>query len=155
MPTQPLDVAVVTVGTTDVASVEDAVTGAFESAGHTIVTRERLAQEYDTLQHAVDTLIGRDGVDVVVTDGGIGLGTDEVTIEAVHPLFEKALPGFGEAFRTLLFEHIGTGIVAVRSTAGIANETLVFCLPGGHEAAALAVDEIIATEAPELVAHLD
>lgn len=155
MPTQPLDIAVVTVGTTADADVEDALTTAFESAGHTIVTWERLAAEYDTLQHTVDVLIDRDDVDVVVTTGGIGLGTDEVTIEAVHPLFEKALPGFGEAFRTILFEHIGTGIVAVRSTAGIANGTLVFCLPGGHEAAALAVEEIIATEAPELVPHLD
>ncbi|MFC7026389.1 molybdenum cofactor biosynthesis protein B [Halomicroarcula sp. GCM10025710] len=67
---------------------------------------------------------------------------------------EKALPGFGEAFRTLLFDHIGTGIVAVRTTAGVAKSTPVFCLPGDPEAAALGVEEIVAPEAGELVAHL-
>lgn len=153
-PGQSIDVAVVTVGADGNETTEDAVVTAFESVGHAITVRERLRGEYDTLQRVVDTLVSRDDVDVVVTTGGIGIDADEVTIEAVHPLFEKALPGFGEAFRTLLFDRIGTGIVAVRSTAGVADGTFVFCLPGGAEAAQLAVEEIIATEAPELVAHL-
>lgn len=78
-----------------------------------------------------------------------------MTIEAVHPLLEKALPCFGEAFRTLLYDVIGSGIVAVRSAAGVADGTLVFCLPADAEAAGLAVEEILVTEAPRLVAHIN
>ncbi|MFC6757291.1 MULTISPECIES: MogA/MoaB family molybdenum cofactor biosynthesis protein [Haloarcula] len=153
-PSRAVDVAVVTVSG-DRAALEDSVTGAFEAAGHTVVRRERLRGGYDAIQQMVDTLVDRDAVDVVVTVGGVGLAADEMAIEAVHPLLEKALPGFGEAFRARLADHIGTGIVGVRSTAGISDGTLVFCLPGDVEAAELAVGEILATEAPVLVDQLD
>jgi molybdenum cofactor biosynthesis protein B len=153
-PARSVAVAVVTVGT-GVEGVEDAVAAAFESAGHTVAVRERLRGDYDTVQQVVDRLVGRSDVDVVVTAGGVGIGADEATIEAVHPLLEKALPGFGEAFRSRLFEVIGTGIVAVRTTAGVADGTLVFCLPGDPEAAVVAVEEILVAEAPELVEYLD
>jgi molybdenum cofactor biosynthesis protein B len=151
-----VDAAVVTIGT---AGDERDPTGekiveALERAGHAVTARERLRGDFDGVQQSVDALVGRDDVDVVVTAGGTGIRSDEVAIEAVHPLLEKALPGFGEAFRTLLFEHIGTGIVAVRTTAGVAKSTPVFCLPGDQEAAALGVEEIVAAEAGELVAHL-
>ncbi|MDS0278363.1 molybdopterin-binding protein [Halomicroarcula sp. S1AR25-4] len=154
---RPVEVALVTVGTTTGQGEDptgEALTTALESAGHTVTARERLRGDYDGIQQAVDNLVGRDDVEAVVTAGGVGISASEVTVEAVHPLFEKALPGFGEAFRTLLFEHIGTGIVAVRATAGITAATPVFCLPADAEAATLAVDEIIAAEAPELVDHL-
>ncbi|WP_254272029.1 MogA/MoaB family molybdenum cofactor biosynthesis protein [Haloarcula marina] len=157
-PQRAIDVAVVTVGTTTDRGEDptgETVTTALESAGHSVTARERLRGDYDGVQQAVDTLVGRRDVEAVVTAGGVGIAASEVTIEAVHPLFEKALPGFGEAFRNLLFEHIGTGIVAVRATAGIAAGTPVFCLPSDAEAATLAVEEIVAAEGPELVAHLD
>lgn len=153
-PARSVAVAVVTVGTAG-EGVEDAVVAAFESAGHTVAVRERLRGDYDTVQQVVDRLVGRSDVDTVVTAGGVGIGADEATIEAVHPLLEKALPGFGEAFRSRLFEVIGTGIVAVRTTAGVADGTLVFCLPGDPEAAVVAVEEILVPEAPELVDYLD
>ncbi|MBX0287547.1 molybdenum cofactor biosynthesis protein MoaB [Halomicroarcula sp. F28] len=153
-PSRAVDVAVVTVSG-DRAALEDSITGAFEAAGHTVVRRERLQGGYDAIQQMVDTLVDRDVVDVVVTVGGVGLTADDMAIEAVHPLLEKALPGFGEAFRARLADHIGTGIVGVRSTAGISDGTLVFCLPGDAEAAELAVGEILATEAPVLVDQLD
>ncbi|MDS0283419.1 molybdopterin-binding protein [Haloarcula onubensis] len=153
-PSRAVDVAVVTVAG-DRASLEDTVAGAFETAGHAVVRRERLRGGYDGVQQMVETLVGQAGVDVVVTVGGVGLAADELTIEAVHPLLEKALPGFGEAFRSLLADHIGTGIVGVRSAAGVSDGTLVFCLPGDADAAGLAVREILATEAPVLLDQLD
>lgn len=153
-PSRAVDVAVVTVSG-DRAALEDSVQTAFEAAGHTVARRERLRGGYDAIQQMVDTLVERAAVDVVVTVGGVGLAADEMAIEAVHPLLEKALPGFGEAFRARLADHIGTGIVGVRSAAGISNGTLVFCLPGDAEAAGLAVREILAVEAPVLVDQLD
>ena len=153
-PSIRVNVAVLTVSEDGFGPLEDAVTTAFESTGHTLATIERVQGGYDGVQELVQSLVGQEAVDVVVTVGGTGLTADQVTIEAVHPLLEKALPGFGEAFRSQLADHIGTGIVGVRSTAGISNGTLVFCLPADAEAAGLAVREILATEAPELVAHL-
>jgi molybdenum cofactor biosynthesis protein B len=153
-PARSVDVAVVTVAD-DRAALEDAVTAAFETAGHAVVRRERLRGGYDGIQQMVDTLVGRGTIDVVVTVGGVGLAADEMAVEAVHPLLEKALPGFGEAFRARLSDHVGTGIVGVRSAAGVSDGTLVFCLPGDAEAAALAVREILTTEAPELLAQLE
>jgi len=147
-------VAVVTISG-DRAGLEDSVTAAFEAAGHAVVQRERLRGGYDAIQQMVDTLVGRDAVDIVVTVGGVGLAADEMAIEAVHPLLEKALPGFGEAFRSRLADYIGTGIVGIRSTAGVSDGTLVFCLPGDADAAELAVSEILAGEAPVLVDQLE
>ncbi|MDS0259620.1 molybdopterin-binding protein [Haloarcula sp. S1CR25-12] len=152
-PTLSIDVAVVVVGT-ETGHVTDTVTTAVRSAGHDVAACERLRGGYDAVQQMVESLVGREDVDAVVTVGGVGVAPDESTIEAVHPLLSKALPGFGEAFRSLLSERLGTGIVAVRSTAGVTDGTLVFCLPGDEAAAELAVSEILASEAPELVAQL-
>jgi len=153
---QRVAAAVVTVGT---ATEEGDPTGeaaetALEAAGQAVTARERLRGDYDGVQAAVDRLVGRDDVEVVVTAGGLGVAPTEHTLEAVHPLFEKALPGFEEVYRSLLFEHQGTGVIAVRATAGIADETPVFCLPADPGAVRIAIDEIIATEAPRLVAEL-
>jgi len=154
-PSRTVGIALLTVGGQSETPPEERLEAAIESAGHDVVVSEHVEGEYDGLQQAVDELVALPAVDVVVTAGGIGIAPDERTIEAVHPLLEKALPGFGEAFRHLLSEQIGTGIVAVRSTAGIADGTPVFCLPADAAAARLAIEEIVATEAPELVAHLD
>ncbi|MDS0222115.1 molybdopterin-binding protein [Haloarcula sp. S1AR25-5A] len=153
---QEVTVAVVTVGTTteDGDPTGEAVETALEATGQTVTARERLRGDYDTIQGTVDRLVERDDVAAVVTAGGLGVAPTEQTLEAVHPLFEKALPGFEEVYRSLLFEQRGTGVIAVRATAGIANGTPVFCLPAEPAAARLAIDEIIAAEAPALVAAL-
>lgn len=153
-PSIRVNVAVLTVSEHGFEPLEDAVTTAFESAGHTLATIERVQGGYDDIQELVESLVGQEAVDVVVTVGGTGLTADQLTIEAVHPLLEKALPGFGEAFRSRLASQVGTGIVGVRTTAGISNGTLVFCLPADTEAVTLAVEELLAAEAPELVARL-
>ena len=149
-------VAVVTVGTATEEGdpTGEAVEAALEATGQTVTARERLRGDYDGIQGTVDRLVGRDDVEVVVTAGGLGVAQSEHTLEAVHPLFEKALPGFEEVYRSLLFEQLGTGVIAVRATAGIAERTPVFCLPADPSAARLAIDEIIAAEAPSLVAEL-
>ena len=153
---QQVAVAVVTVGTATEEGdpTGEAVETALEATGQTVTARERLRGDYDGIQGAVDRLVGRDDVEVVVTAGGLGVAPTEQTLEAVHPLFEKALPGFEEVYRSLLFEQQGTGVIAVRTTAGIADETPVFCLPADPAAARVAIDEIIAAEAPALVAEL-
>jgi molybdenum cofactor biosynthesis protein B len=146
--------AVVTVSSTrslDDDPGGDAVVGAFEGDGHEVVTRELVDDSYDRVQGAVDNLVGRRDVDVVVTTGGTGVTPDDITVEAVETLFDKELPGFGEVFRSLSFQDIGTKVVGTRATAGVVDRTLVFCLPGSEHAARLGTEDVILPEIEHLV----
>ena len=129
----------------------DAVVDAFEADGHEVVTRELVTDSYDRVQAAVDNLVGRDDVDVVVTTGGTGVTPDDVTVDAARPLFGKELPGFGELFRRLSAEDIGAKVVGSRATAGVADDTLVFCLPGSEHATTLGTEDVILPEITHLV----
>ncbi|EMA44076.1 MogA/MoaB family molybdenum cofactor biosynthesis protein [Halococcus saccharolyticus] len=161
----PIGVGVVTVSTSRTLEDDpagDAITAAIEDTDHEVATRELVDDDHDGIQGSVDALVGREDVDCVVTTGGTGVTPDDVTIEAVRPLFGKELPGFGELFRALSREEIGTRVVATRATAGVVdrsssgggtedagNGVPVFCLPGSEDAARLGVD-IVIEEAPHL-----
>ena len=124
----------------------DAIQGAVEDAGNEVVTRELVRDDLDAVQAAVDQLAGRKDVDVVITTGGTGVSPDDVTIEAIGPLLEKDLPGFGELFRRLSYEDVGTKVVATRARAGIIDSVPVFALPGSVDAVELGVEEVILPE---------
>jgi molybdenum cofactor biosynthesis protein B len=128
----------------------DVIAELVEDEGHEVVTRELVPDDYDRVQATVDNLVSRDDVNVTVTTGGTGVTPDDVTVEAVEPLLERELPGFGELFRRLSYDDIGTKVVGTRATAGIVEETVVFCLPGSEAAVRLGVDEIILEEAGHL-----
>ncbi|MFC7201556.1 MogA/MoaB family molybdenum cofactor biosynthesis protein [Halospeciosus flavus] len=128
----------------------DAIASAFEDGAHTVATRELVGDDYDRIQSIVDRLVSRDDVDVVVTTGGTGVTPDDVTVEAVRPLLDKDLPGFGELFRDRSYDEIGTRVVGTRALGGVSDEVPVFCLPGSENAATLGAEEIIVPEAPHL-----
>lgn len=128
----------------------DAIAAILEDAGHEVITRDLIPDDYDRVQSTADALVNRGDVDAVVTTGGTGVTPDDVTIEAIQPLFEKELPGFGELFRTLSRDEIGTRVIATRATAGVADGVPVFCLPGSENAVALGTTEIVAPQ----VGHL-
>jgi molybdenum cofactor biosynthesis protein B len=147
---ESLGTAVVTVSSTRSLSDDpagDAVVAAMEAAGHDIVTRELVQDAYDNVQQTVDRLADRNDVDVVITAGGTGITPDDVTIEAVGPLFDKKLPGFGELFRLFSYDEVATKVVSSRVTAGIVTNVPVFCLPGSERAARLGAERIIVEEA--------
>jgi molybdenum cofactor biosynthesis protein B len=110
-----------------------------------------VADDLDGIQRTVLALTGRDDVDVVVTTGGTGVTPDDVTVEAVTPLFDKDLPGFGELFRILSYEEVGTRALGSRATAGVSEGVPVFCLPGSENAVRLAMEELVAAEMAHLV----
>jgi molybdenum cofactor biosynthesis protein B len=128
----------------------DAIAAAFEDAGHEVAVRELVADDLDGIQSTVDRLVARDDVGVVVTTGGTGVTPDDVTIDAVRPVLRTELPGFGELFRRLSYDEVGTRVVGTRAVAGIARGVPVFCLPGSENAARLGATEIIVPEAPHL-----
>jgi molybdenum cofactor biosynthesis protein B len=129
----------------------DRIESLLEEAGHEVVVRELIPDEYDSVQGTVSRLVEREDVDLVVTTGGTGVTPDDVTVDAVGPVLEKHLPGFGELFRRLSYEEIGTQCIATRAMAGIDDGVLVCCLPGSEAAVRLGVTEIVVPEAPHLV----
>lgn len=93
-------------------------------------------------------------VDAVIVCGGTGLTASDVTIEAVTPMLQKTIPGFGELFRIMSYEDIGTASVLTRAMAGVIEDKAVFCIPGSPNAAKLAVSKIIVPELGHIVSHI-
>ncbi|HEC2225497.1 TPA: molybdenum cofactor biosynthesis protein MoaB [Staphylococcus delphini] len=117
---------------------------------YTIVKDELIA-----IQTAVQQWLTED-IDVIVTTGGTGIAPRDVTIEAVTPLLDKEIEGFGEVFRYLSFtEDVGTRALLSRAVAGTANRTLIFCLPGSTGAVKLALNRLILPELTHLVYEMN
>ncbi|WP_353419657.1 molybdenum cofactor biosynthesis protein MoaB [Staphylococcus delphini] len=111
--------------------------------------------ELTAIQAAVQQWLTED-IDVIVTTGGTGIAPRDVTIEAVTPLLDKEIEGFGELFRYLSFtEDVGTRALLSRAVAGTANRTLIFCLPGSTDAVKLALNRLILPELTHLVYEMN
>lgn len=145
-PFVPLNVAVLTVS--DTRTPETDTSGALiaerlQAAGHHIAARLILADDLERLRAQVRAWIDDPNVHAVIATGGTGLTKRDVTPEALAPLFTKPIPGFGELFRMLSYAEIGSSTIESRALAGIAGDTLVFCLPGSTGACRLGMDKII------------
>ncbi|ELZ55342.1 MULTISPECIES: molybdenum cofactor biosynthesis protein B [unclassified Haloferax] len=148
-----LEAAVLTISSTrdvDDDPAGDAIAELLHEAGHSVSVRRVVDDDYDEIQTAVARMADRGDVDVTVTTGGTGVTPDDRTVEAATQLFEKTLPGFGELFRRLSYDDIGTRVVGTRATAGVVDGMPTFCLPGSENAARLGTAEIIVPEAPHL-----
>ncbi|WP_226004368.1 MogA/MoaB family molybdenum cofactor biosynthesis protein [Natrinema salinisoli] len=121
-----------------------------ENGGHEITVREHVGPDHDTVQSIVSRLIDRGDVDVVITAGATGVEPTDITVEAVEPLVEKTLDTFSELFTVLAYERVGTEAITARTFAGIAEGTVVFCLPGDAGAVRLALEEIVLSEASRI-----
>ena len=126
-----------------------------EAAGHSIVHRTLLPNDEARVRSEVTSLAARDDVDFILLSGGTGLGARDRTIEAVRPLLEKELPGFGELFRWVSFqEQVGTAAMLSRALAGAARGKLVVSLPGSKAAVDLALTRILLPELNHLLNEL-
>ena len=126
-----------------------------EAAGHTIVIRDLLPNDEPRVRALVAEWVARDDLDAVLITGGTGLGSKDRTIEAVRPLFEKELPGFGEVFRMLSYtDQVGPAAILSRATAGSARGKLIVSLPGSRAAVELACDKILGPELAHAVREL-
>ena len=123
-----------------------------EAAGHVVAKRQILRDEPTDVHDAVVAQVG--GVDAIVTTGGTGMTSRDSTYEAVVGLFEKRLDGFGELFRTLSYQEIGSAAMLSRACAGIARGTAIFLLPGAENAVRLAMTKLIIPELGHVVREL-
>ncbi len=146
---KPLGVAVLTVSDTrDESSDTSGATlvEALESAGHRLVERRIVGDDIYRIRAVVSAWIADDSISVVLSTGGTGLTGRDGTPEAVAPLLDKAIDGFGELFRAISYQDIGTSSLQSRCIAGVANSTYVFCLPGSKNACTTAWDKLISAQ---------
>jgi molybdenum cofactor biosynthesis protein B len=145
----PLTIAVLTIS--DTRTLADDSSGQvlvdkLQAAGHELVERSILRDDREILVDALRMLIARSDVQVVLATGGTGVTGRDITPEAFHAVYEKEIPGFGELFRMLSYQQIGTSTIQSRATAGVANGTYLFALPGSTGACRDAWDWILAQQ---------
>lgn len=119
--------------------------------GHDVVAREWVADEPQLIEKQLTTWLADLDVDVVVTTGGTGVARRDTTIEVVERHLDRSLDGFGELFRMLSYEQVGSAAMMSRALAGLAGEVLVFAIPGSPAAVELALEKLMLPELPHLL----
>ncbi|MBS9476815.1 molybdenum cofactor biosynthesis protein B [Ancylobacter radicis] len=146
-PFVPLAIAVLTISDTRTPADDrsgNTLVERLEGAGHRLAARAIVPDDVDTIRAQAAGWIADPAVDVVITTGGTGFTGRDVTPEAVEPLFEKRMEGFSTVFHMISFQKIGTSTLQSRATAGVANSTYIFCLPGSPGACRDGWDGILA-----------
>lgn len=142
----PLNAALLTSSDTRTAANDtsgDLLQERLETAGHTVLERKIMADDLDAIRKLLQRWVKDEKIDVIITTGGTGLTQRDILPEAVEPLTTKAIPGFGELFRMLSYDDIGTSTIESRAVGVIASGTIIFCLPGSTGACRLGMDKII------------
>jgi molybdopterin adenylyltransferase len=124
------------------------------NAGHLVASYMLVKDEPDQILVRMMDLGKRPEIDAIILNGGTGIAPRDTTYDAIAGLFEKALPGFGEMFRYLSWQEVGSRAIASRSEAGIYKGKLVFSLPGSSNAVKLAIEQLILPEIVHLVRQL-
>jgi molybdenum cofactor biosynthesis protein B len=145
-PFQPLNITVLTVS--DTRSIAEDTSGdslitAINEAGHNLIERTLVRDDIYDMRATVSNWIADKNIHAVLITGGTGFHSRDSTPEAMKPLFDMHVEGFGELFRQVSYDEIGTSTIQSRAAAGIANRTLVFCLPGSTGACKTAWNKII------------
>jgi molybdenum cofactor biosynthesis protein B len=122
-------------------------------AGHKVLFKKIIADDKAQIQDAVKTVLGSADLDAAIFCGGTGIAPSDITIETVTPFLEKTLPGFGEIFRHLSYNKLGSAAILSRAVAGVAKGKALFCIPGSPEAARFSLETLILPEAPHIVRH--
>lgn len=144
-----LDIAVLTVSDSRTEETDKSgklLADRLQAAGHRLAEKRIIPDDVYAIRAVVAAWIADAGVDAVITTGGTGVTGRDGTPEAVSVLLDKTIDGFGEVFRTVSLEQIGTSTIQSRALAGVANGTYVFCVPGSSGACATAWDSLISAQ---------
>ncbi|GGN35063.1 MULTISPECIES: molybdenum cofactor biosynthesis protein B [Marinomonas] len=148
-PFRPLNISVLTVSDTRSMAEDtsgDALIERLTHAGHKLNDRKLVKDDVYQMRAVVSNWIADKETHVVLITGGTGFYSRDSTPEAMMPLFDKTIEGFGELFRQISYTEIGTSTIQSRAIAGLANQTLIFCLPGSTGACKTAWDGILAEQ---------
>jgi molybdenum cofactor biosynthesis protein B len=147
--TESLSLAVLTVSDTRTEANDtsgDYLVSVATEAGHQVVTRTIEVDDRFLLRARISQWIADPSIQVILVTGGTGFTSRDATPEAIRPLLEVMIDGFGELFRQLSYEEIGTSTIQSRALAGISNNTLIFCIPGSTGACKTAWNGILSTQ---------
>ena len=145
-PLRPLNISVLTVSDTRTIAEDtsgDALIELLKKAGHKLNERQLVKDDIYQMRAVVSQWIANPKTHVVLITGGTGFYARDSTPEAMTPLFDKTIEGFGELFRQLSYEEIGTSTIQSRAIAGFANHTVIFAMPGSTGACRTAWTKII------------
>lgn len=145
----PLNIAVLTISDSRTEATDKSgalLVGRLKSAGHRLAEKRIVPDDIYTIRAVISGWVADDEVNVVISTGGTGVTGRDGTPEAVQPLLDKAIEGFGEVFRSISYQDIKTSTLQSRALAGVANATYIFCLPGSTGACKTAWDAIIAAQ---------
>lgn len=148
-PFTPSSVAVITISDTRTFENDtsgDLICQHLKEAGHQLVARQIIKDDLQTIRQTVQDLLAAKNCQFIICTGGTGLTQRDVTPEALAPLYTKFIPGFGELFRMLSYDDIGTSTIQSRAEAGLCGHAVVFALPGSTGACRLAMEKIILSQ---------
>ena len=143
---EPLNLAVLTVSDTrneDTDTSGHLLVERLQSQGHNLADKKIVIDDIYKIRAAISNWVASDDIQGILVTGGTGFTGRDSTPEAVTPLFDKTVQGFGELFRHISFDQIGTSTIQSRAVAGLANGVIIFCMPGSTNACRTAWDEII------------
>ncbi len=143
---RPARAAVMTISDTrteDNDTSGDLITAFLEEAGPHVVHRSLIKDDLATIRRSVSAQLAKHHCEFIILTGGTGLSHRDVTPEAISPLYTKHIPGFGELFRMLSYEDVGTATIQSRADAGLCGHAVVMALPGSTNACRLAMEKII------------
>ena len=146
-PFVPVRIAILTVSDTRTSADDrsgDTLAARATDAGHAVCARRIVPDDIGDIQATLREWIADRSIDVVLATGGTGVTGRDVTPEAFHAVYDKEIPGFGELFRWLSYDKIGTSTIQSRATGGVADGTYLFALPGSTGACKDAWDGILA-----------
>ncbi|WP_286233336.1 molybdenum cofactor biosynthesis protein B [Thalassotalea sediminis] len=145
----PLNIAILTVSDTRDELTDTSGTALVEraqNAGHKVIDKMIVKDDVYQLRAVVSKWIADEKINAIITTGGTGFTDRDNTPEALQPLFDKNIEGFGEVFRTISLSEIGTSTVQSRALGGMANHTVILCVPGSTNACKTAWDKLIAEQ---------
>jgi len=150
----PIRTGIITVSSsrnTETDSSGKIISASLSQAGYPAGYYVIIPDQIEAIREAV--IKGLEKCDCLVLNGGTGLTPDDCTIEAVEPLYEKKIDGFGELFRMKSYEDIGPAAMLSRASAGLIRKNVVFCIPGSNAAVKLAMDALIIPEVRHILSH--
>jgi len=131
----------------------DLIESLLKNAGHMITFRKLVPDDKALIEEGLQQALASPDLDAVIFCGGTGIALSDITVETVSPFLEKVLPGFGEIFRRLSFDKIGSAAVLSRTVAGVAKGKAFFCVPGSPDAVLLCLERLILPEVSHIIKH--
>ncbi len=155
----PDDIKIVVISVSTTRSLPEDKSGAWikkqaKKEGFEVVIHQTITDDIAAIRELTEHVTDKICPDAIIMSGGTGISPQDVTIEAIKPLFEKELSAFGPLFAQLSFEEIDSAAILSRATAGIIKQTIIFCMPGSIKACKLACNALIFPELGHLLKHI-